>query len=54
MKDGVAEFEQEDLSSARTEAILRELGLLAFEMSQARIQLIHWYAADELNSDNST
>ena len=43
-KDGVAEFDQEFLDSERTEAILEELAVLAFDLSQARIQLVHWHA----------
>lgn len=48
-KGGAAEFEQEDLDSERTEAILKELAMLAFDLSQARVQLVHWYAAEELD-----
>lgn len=48
-KDGATEFDREALDSARTEAILREIAMLAFEVSQARMQLVHWYAPNELD-----
>ena len=48
-RDGVAEFDQEDFDRERTDAILKELAMLAFDLSQARIQLVHWYAAETMN-----
>lgn len=47
-KNGTVEFEREDLDLRRTEAIFKDLAVLAFDVSQARIQLVHWYAADRM------
>lgn len=46
-KDGVAEFEREDLDSEQISAIFNELAMLAIDLSQARLQLVHWYAAED-------
>ena len=48
-KDSVAEFNQESLDSERIEVILKELTALAFDLSQVRIQLVHWYAPAVIN-----
>ena len=48
IKDGVVGFEREELDSERTEAIFKELAMLAVELSQARMQLIHWFPPEEM------
>ena len=48
-KDGVAGFDQISLDSEWTEEVLQDLAILAFDMSQARIQLVHWYAPEAMS-----
>jgi hypothetical protein len=51
-ENGKVVFEQEFFDLKRMDIILEGLATLAFEVSQARIQLVHWYRPDGMQASS--